>query len=277
MWLYLLVLCDCGFQSVCPLIEKDKKLMEAFWWERLRGKLGLVLMGRARLSKSLIQFSVDGWHCVPSLLFTRGQIMVEVMKITATSFKRSHACTATLSAPNSGEGYHWPTPPLEIPGHSQESLGHCLVGSLLLSPGAWCIQGSICALQESISQSCISFGSSMVRLMDTSSKRAYAIRKSATPRAPVPVAVHSWLHWHRRRSDTVLSQSLWGTWVLVCTRFIWALWATLEGMRLYSEWEFTPPTILLGLLLCPWAWGISSQLLLDKVHDEVWVESPDTV
>ena len=33
------------------------------------GFLGLVLMGRAILSKSLIQFSVDGWGCVPSLLF----------------------------------------------------------------------------------------------------------------------------------------------------------------------------------------------------------------
>ena len=27
------------------------------------------------LSKSLIQFSVDGWSCVPSLLFTWGQTM----------------------------------------------------------------------------------------------------------------------------------------------------------------------------------------------------------
>ena len=32
------------------------------------GILGLVLMGQAMLSKSLIQFSVDGWGCVPSLL-----------------------------------------------------------------------------------------------------------------------------------------------------------------------------------------------------------------
>ena len=31
------------------------------------------------LSKSLIQFSVDGWSCVLSLHFTRGQTMVEVM------------------------------------------------------------------------------------------------------------------------------------------------------------------------------------------------------
>ena len=33
------------------------------------GKLGLVLMGRAMLSKSLIQFSVNGQGCVPSLSF----------------------------------------------------------------------------------------------------------------------------------------------------------------------------------------------------------------
>ena len=34
----------------------------------LKGKLGLVLMDGAVLSKSLIQFSVDGWGCVPFLL-----------------------------------------------------------------------------------------------------------------------------------------------------------------------------------------------------------------
>ena len=38
----------------------------------LRRKLGLVLMCRAMLSKSLIQFSVDGPGCVPSLLFDLG-------------------------------------------------------------------------------------------------------------------------------------------------------------------------------------------------------------
>ena len=31
--------------------------------------MGLVLMGGAVLSKSLIQFSVDGRGCIPSLLF----------------------------------------------------------------------------------------------------------------------------------------------------------------------------------------------------------------
>ena len=39
-------------------------------------------------------------------------------------------------------------------------------------------------------QSCVSFGSSMVGLMVTSSKAAYAIPRSAAPRAPAPEAVH---------------------------------------------------------------------------------------
>ena len=56
MWSDWLVFCDCGFQSVCPLIE-DKRLMEASWWERLtRGETGLVLMGGAMVSVSLSNF-----------------------------------------------------------------------------------------------------------------------------------------------------------------------------------------------------------------------------
>ena len=44
--------------------------MEASIWEGLAmGNLLLTLMGGAMLSKSLIQFSVEGWGCVPSLLF----------------------------------------------------------------------------------------------------------------------------------------------------------------------------------------------------------------
>ena len=76
----------------------------------MKGKLGLVLMGGALLIKSLIQFSVDGGSYVPSSLFTWGQTMVEVIKIMMTSFKRSHAGTAILSAPNPAAGHHQPMP-----------------------------------------------------------------------------------------------------------------------------------------------------------------------
>ena len=127
-------------------------------------------MGGAMLSKSLIQFSVDGWSCVPSLLFTWGQTMVEVMKIMVTSLKRSHACTATVHALNPAVGHHQPMP--ETPGHQQARLGQSLVGSMLLSSGSWCTR-FCCALQESISQCCVSSGSSMVGLMATSLKRTY--------------------------------------------------------------------------------------------------------
>ena len=42
-------------------------------------------------------------------------------------------------------------PPLETPEHSQASLGQPLVGALLPSPGSWCAQAFVCALQESVS------------------------------------------------------------------------------------------------------------------------------
>ena len=145
-------------------------------------------MGRVMLSKSLIQFS--GHSCVPSLLFDLRPTMVEVMKIMVTSFKGSHACTATLTAPNPAAGHHQPTPLLETPGHSWASLDQSLVGSLLLCPVFWCTQVFVCGPQESVSPVLCKFGGSMVGLMVSSSKRAYAIPRSTAPRAPAPAAVH---------------------------------------------------------------------------------------
>ena len=74
---------------------------------------------------------------------------MEVMKIMVTFFKRSHAHTAILSAPNPAAGYSQPTPPLETSNsHGQDWVsllwGYC---SFLLGPGA---QGSVCALQVSV-------------------------------------------------------------------------------------------------------------------------------
>ena len=108
------------------------------------------------------------------------------MKITVTSFKRSHACTATLSAPNPASGHHRPTPPLKTPRHSQASLGQsCGV----TAPFSWVlvhIRFCLCPLRVYF-QSFVSSGSSMVGLMATSSKRAYAIPKAAARRAPATV------------------------------------------------------------------------------------------
>ena len=62
-----------------------------------------------------------------------------------TSFKRSHACIDTLSAPIPAAGHHQCTPLLETPGHSQASLGQSLVGSLLFSPGSLCTRFYLCS------------------------------------------------------------------------------------------------------------------------------------
>ena len=114
--------------------------------------------------------------------------MVEIMKIMETSFKRSCAGTAALSAPNPAAGHHQLTPLPETPGHSQASLSQSPVG--VTAPFSWVPvhTGSVCTLLESVSQSCVSYGGSVVGL--TSSKRAYAIPKSAAPRAPAPAAGH---------------------------------------------------------------------------------------
>ena len=47
-------------------------------------------MDRVMLSKSSIQFSVDGWDSIPPCYVTRGQIMVEVMKITSKKRGQKH-------------------------------------------------------------------------------------------------------------------------------------------------------------------------------------------
>ena len=93
-------------------------------------------MGRAILSKSLIQFSVDGWSCVLSPLFDLRPNYGGGNEGNGDLLQKVLAHTAILSAPDPAAGYREPTPPPETPGHSQASLGQSLVGTLLLSPGS---------------------------------------------------------------------------------------------------------------------------------------------
>ena len=50
-------------------------------------------------------FLLMGGAVFPPCCLIWGQIMVEVMKIMATSFKMTHACTAVLNAPNPTAGH----------------------------------------------------------------------------------------------------------------------------------------------------------------------------
>ena len=96
-------------------------------------------MGRAMLSKSLIPFSVDGWGCVPSLLFDLRPNYGGGNEDNEDNFLQKVPWhTAILSAPSPAAGHRQPTLLLETPGHSQGSLGQSLVRSLLLASGSWC-------------------------------------------------------------------------------------------------------------------------------------------
>ena len=141
--------------------------------------------------------------------------MVEVMKIMVTSFKRSHACTATLSAPNPAAGHHQPTPLLETPGHSQESLGQSLLGSLLLSPGSWCTGFCLCPLRVYFPVLC-KFWQFYGGVNGDPSKSVCHTKAAA----PELLSLGSALLTHTSTGDTQtqFSQSLWCPWVLVHTR-----------------------------------------------------------
>ena len=70
--------------------------------------------------------------------------------IMVLGFKRTDACTVVFSAPDPTAGNHPPMPLPGTPGHSKASLAESLVGTLPLSPGSWCAQSFVCALQESV-------------------------------------------------------------------------------------------------------------------------------
>ena len=90
------------------------------------------------------------------------QTMVELMKIMVTSFRKSHAHTATLIDPNP---YSRPPPTHTSTRDSQTHTGMSgTVSFVVTAPFSWVLVCTrfCCALQESISQFSISSGSSMV-------------------------------------------------------------------------------------------------------------------
>ena len=146
--------------------------LSALWWRRirgfwklpdgrdwLRGKLGVVLMGRVMFSKSLIQFSVDGWGCVPSLLldlrpnYGGGSGWRPPSKGPMHALLRS--VPLTLQQATANPRLHWRL--LDTHGQVWLSLlwGHC---SFLLGPGAHKVL--FVSSKSQFSQSCVSSGAS---------------------------------------------------------------------------------------------------------------------
>ena len=142
------------------------------------------------LSKPLIQFSVDGPGCVPSLIFRlrpnygggdegNGNLL---QKIPCTHcYTQFSLCCGRPLPTHASVGDCW-----TLTGKSGSvSCGVTAPFSLVLVHTRFCL-----CLQESASLSFVSSKGSMVELMATSSKRAYAIPRSAAPRALTPAAGH---------------------------------------------------------------------------------------
>ena len=104
-------------------------------------------------------------------------------------------------------------------------------------------------------------GGSMVGLQVTFSKRASTTlckTQVCCSQSPCPCGRPD-LCLYRRHSNTQRQVCLSlcrvsGSW---CAQgFAWALRVSLKGMGFDFKHSFAPSTILLGLLLCPWTWGI---------------------
>ena len=140
-------------------------------------------------------------HGVLSLLFNWGQTMVEVMKIMVTSFKRSHACTATPPTQASA-GESW-----ILTGKSGS------VSCGIIAPFSWILVHKVLFVPSK----------SLFRVNGGFLQEGFC--HTHVPRLLHPEPLSLWQstadpYCHRRHSNTVLSQSLWGPWVLVSTRFV---------------------------------------------------------
>ena len=213
-------------------------------WDWLREKLVLVLMSRAMLSKSLIQFCLWAGLCSLPIIWPEAKLL-EVMKIMGTSFKRSFAGTATFSAPNPTAANCWHMPPPETPGPSRASLGQSLVGSLLLSPGSWCAQASVYALQESVSPVLCKFWWLYGGVNGDLHQEHYTIARSTAPRAPASAAVQCWpvpLQETFKHSSASVSGSWCTQGMFEPSKHLWQVWCLILNRLsplLPSFWGFS--------------------------------------
>ena len=85
-----LVFCDCCFQCLCPLMEKDKRLMEGSWRERLtEGETGSCSDGQGHAqfssvqSLSRVRLFATPWTAAhqASLSITNSRTLLKLMSI----------------------------------------------------------------------------------------------------------------------------------------------------------------------------------------------------
>jgi len=94
MWFTWLIFCDYGFHSVCPLMDKDKRLMEASWWDRLiLGETGSCSDGHVCAECSSVAQS-----CLHGLKHTRLPCPSPTLGACSNSCPLSECCHPTISS-----------------------------------------------------------------------------------------------------------------------------------------------------------------------------------
>ena len=144
MWSVWLTFCDCGFHSVSPLMDEDKRLVQASWWEGLAvAETGsCALMDRASSVNLQSSFLLMGGAVFPPCSLAWGQTMVGITGSNGDLLPKDlcqHIVsprTVVFSAPDPTAGHCQPTPPQRLlDTHRQVWLsllwGHC---SSLLGP-----------------------------------------------------------------------------------------------------------------------------------------------
>ena len=201
-------------------------------------------------NKSLIQFSFGGRGCVPSLMLDLRPHYVEVMKIMKINnllhtFTRSPAGTLH-SVPRP-----WSRPPLTRASARDSRTLMGLSGSVscgVTAPLSWVL---VCTRLFFVPSTSL-FPQS--RVSSGSSKRAYAIPRSATPR-PLPTRSST--------RDTQSSGSVSEGWACVpCPSEVWAAQVT----KCFSSTVPGGPCVLLTSQSCHWVslgrwWDCSSPCL----------------
>ena len=138
---------------------------------------------------------------------------------TGTSFKRSHACTLTVTARNPTAG-HPPThastgDSWTLPG----KFGSVSYGVTAPFPGSWCTQGYVCPPRVYFPVLCefwqLCGGVNGDLLHEGFRHTQVCCSQSPCSCAHIPAGAYL----NRGCSNTVLSQCLWGPWVLEHTRF----------------------------------------------------------
>ena len=152
-------------------------------------------MGRAMLSKSLIQFPVEGWGCVPSLLF---DLMWNCGGGNENNFDflKKVPCTHCYTQCFQPQCFQ-PCSRLPLT-HASTRDSLILTGKSgsvsceVTAPFSWVLvhrRFCLCPPKVHFPVLC-KFWWLSGGLMATSSKRAYAVPRSTAPRAAAPAAVH---------------------------------------------------------------------------------------